>query len=79
MEAYPEVDIERVQAKNLDILSIFDEYAAWFKGPAPYLFFMFANPIHRAVSKQGYNILLSGFGGDQGVSSPIPRIFLSQN
>lgn len=74
-ETYPNVSIERIQAVDFDLLSIFDKYAAWFQGPAPYLFFMFAHPIHRAVSEQGYSILLSGFGGDQGVSSPMTHNF----
>lgn len=75
LDTYPEALIERVNPDHLDLLSIFDKYAEWFKGPAPYLFFMFAYPLHQAVSREGYPLLLSGFGGDQGVSSPMPHNF----
>lgn len=74
-ETYPDADIVRIAPEKLDLLSVFDEYAQWFQGPAPYLFFMFAYPLHQAVSRDQYKLLLSGFGGDQGVSTPLPYNF----
>lgn len=68
-------DIQRIGADDFDPIDIFDQYAAWFAGPAPYLFFMFANPIHKAVSAGKHPILLSGFGGDQCVSGQVPTNF----
>lgn len=69
---YPLIDLQRVNADAFDPIQIFKEYANWFAGPAPYAFFMFANPVHRAVAAGGHPILLSGFGGDQCVSGQIP-------
>jgi asparagine synthase (glutamine-hydrolysing) len=68
-------DIQRIGADDFDPLKVFDDYAVWFAGPAPYLFFMFAANLHRAVAAGGHPILLSGFGGDQGVSGQIPLNF----
>ncbi len=68
--------IQRIQATDFDPIRIFKEYAAWFAGPSPYIFEMFANPLHKAVALQGHTLLLSGFGGDQGVSHPIPTRFI---
>lgn len=72
---YHLTDIQRIGAKDFDPIHVFKEYASWFAGPAPYLFFMFANPLHRAVAAGKHRILLSGFGGDQGVSGQIPLNF----
>ncbi|MDF1684601.1 MAG: asparagine synthase-related protein [Legionellaceae bacterium] len=68
-------DIQRIGADDFDPIEVFEQYAAWFAGPAPYLFFMFANPIHKAVSAGKHPILLSGFGGDQCVSGQLPENF----
>lgn len=54
----------------------FKDYSEWFGGPSPYVFELFAPNIHKALSKQGHTILLSGFGGDQGVSSHSPARFI---
>tara|TARA_R110002126_G_scaffold239409_1_gene382696 strand:- start:120595 stop:122175 length:1581 start_codon:yes stop_codon:yes gene_type:complete len=69
-------DIQRIGADDFDPIEVFDQYAAWFSGPAPYLFFMFANPIHKAVAGGKHPILLSGFGGDQCVSGQLPMNFV---
>lgn len=68
-------DIQRIGADDFDPIEVFAQYAAWFAGPAPYLFFMFANPVHKAVSAGKHPILLSGFGGDQCVSGQVPVNF----
>ncbi|MDP1574985.1 MAG: hypothetical protein Q8L78_08685 [Coxiellaceae bacterium] len=68
-------NIHRIGAENFDPISVFNEYASWFAGPAPYLFTMFANPLHRAVEIGNHPILLSVFGGDQCVSGQVPLNF----
>ena len=73
---FPSARIQRILADDFDPIGIFIEYAEWFGGPSPYVFELFAHNIHKAVSKQGHEILLSGFGGDQGVSSHIPARFI---
>lgn len=75
IEHYQLIDIQRIGADNFDPIEVFNEYASWFAGPAPYLFHMFANPLHRAVAAKHHPILLSGFGGDQCISGQIPRNF----
>jgi len=53
--------------------------AIFFLNTAPYLFFMFANPLHRAVSAGKHPVLLSGFGGDQCVSCQLsPNFFMPE-
>ncbi len=76
MEQFPSATVHRLMADDFDPIRIFKEYAAWFGGPSPYIFDVFAHNIHKAVSKQGHTILLSGFGGDQGVSGHIPARFI---
>lgn len=76
MAQFPSATIHRLMADDFDPIRIFKEYAAWFGGPSPYVFDIFAHNIHKAVSKQKHTILLSGFGGDQGVSSHIPARFI---
>ena len=75
IEQYQLTGIQKIGANGFDPLAVFREHAALFAGPAPYLFFMFANRVHRAVEAGGHPILLSGFGGDQGVSGQIPLNF----
>ena len=76
MAQFPSATIHRLMADDFDPIRIFKEYAAWFGGPSPYIFDVFAHNIHKAVSKQRHTILLSGFGGDQCVSSHIPARFI---
>lgn len=75
IEQYQLHDIQRIGAENFDPIAVFKNHADWFGGPAPYLFFMFAYNLHRAVALGQHRILLSGFGGDQGVSGQIPLNF----
>ena len=72
---YQPLNLHRICAESFDAIPIFKEYANWFGGPAPYLFFMFANPLHRAVADAQHPILLSGFGGDQCTSGIVPLSF----
>ena len=76
MAQFPSATIHRLMADDFDPIGIFKAYAEWFGGPSPYVFELFAHNIHRAVSKQKHTILLSGFGGDQGVSSHISARFI---
>ncbi len=75
IEHYQLHDIQRIGEEDFDPIAVFNHYATWFAGPAPYLFFMFAHNLHRAVANGKHRILLSGFGGDQGVSGQIPLNF----
>ena len=68
-------DIQRIGSNNFNPIDIFKDYAALFAGPAPYLFHMFANPLHQAVAAGQHHILLSGFGGDQCLSGQLPLNF----
>lgn len=76
MTHYPSAVIHRVTAHDWDALRVLKQYAHWFSGAPPYLFEVFAQPLHQAVSSAGHHRLLSGFGGDQGVSSPVPARFI---
>lgn len=76
MAQFPSATVHRHMADDFDPIRIFKEYAEWFGGPPPYVFELFAHNIHKAVSKQEHTILLSGFGGDQCVSSHIPARFI---
>ena len=75
IDHYQLTDIQRIDAEDFNPIQVFKDSAAWFAGPAPYLFSMFAHNIHRAVSAENHPILLSGFGGDQCVSGQIPLNF----
>lgn len=76
MVQFPSATIHRIMADEFDSIRIFKDYAEWFGGPSPYVFELFAHNIHNSVSQQKHEILLSGFGGDQGVSSHIPARFI---
>lgn len=75
VEHYQLNDIQRIGIDGFDPIQVLSEYAVWFAGPAPYLFYMFAERVHRAVAAGNHPILLSGFGGDQGVSGQLPLNF----
>ena len=79
LEHYQINDIARIGADDFAPIQIFKNYSSWFTGPAPYLFFMFANPLHRAVAAGKHPVLLSGFGGDQCVSCQLsPNFFIPE-
>lgn len=61
-----------IGANDFNIIATLDLYKQWFAGGAPYLFFMLAANIHAAAQQKGCKILLSGFGGDECVSSHAP-------
>ncbi|MDX2346380.1 MAG: asparagine synthase-related protein [Legionella sp.] len=71
IEHFQQPRIQRIGDENFEPIQVFTQYAKWFGGSAPYMFPMFASNIHRAVAANKHPILLSGFGGDQGVSSNI--------
>lgn len=64
--------VHYVNADDFDVIAVLDQCKQWFAGGAPYLFFMFAHNVHQAVQQQGCQILLSGFGGDECISSHAP-------
>lgn len=64
--------VHYVNADDFDVIAVLDQCKQWFSGGAPYLFFMFAHNVHQAAKQQGCQILLSGFGGDECVSSHAP-------
>ncbi|MDX2345564.1 MAG: asparagine synthase-related protein [Legionella sp.] len=69
-------NIHRIDADNFDPIAVFRQYSKYFAGPAPYIFEAFAHPLHAEVSKGKHDVLLSGFGGDQGVSGHVPLRFI---
>jgi asparagine synthetase B (glutamine-hydrolysing) len=72
-------NIHYTRADNFNPLEVFRQYAQWFAGPAPHTFYMFAQNLHSAVAQGKHPILLSGFGGDQCVSSHQPhRLIIPQ-
>ena len=75
-EYFRQAKIHRLYADGFDAIQVFKDYAAWFAGPAPYIFELFTHHIHQAVSTTGHRRLLSGFGGDQGVSEHVPARFI---
>ena len=76
IQHFPAAVIHRILDEDFDAIRIFKDYSKWFGVPAPYMFELFANNIHRAVATAKHTTLLSGFGGDQGVSGHIPAWFL---
>lgn len=68
-------DLKKISSQDFDPIAVLTQYAGWFAGPAPYLFFMFAHPLHQAIVANGHRIVLSGFGGDQCVSGQLPFNF----
>lgn len=61
--------ISYVNADNFNPIEVFEELSIIFAGAPCYMFLMLANPVHQAVKNDGYKTLLSGFGGDECVSS----------
>ena len=58
-----------IDATEFDTIETLQNCAKYFAGAAPYIFFMYAGNIHQAVAKNKHTTLLSGFGGDECVSS----------
>ena len=73
---YPDAIIHRMMGNNFDPIPVFKSYSKWFAGPPAHIFEVFSHELHQAVSANGHKILLSGFGGDQGVSGHVPPRFL---
>lgn len=70
--------LHSIGAESFDPIFVFNQYKQWFAGGAPYLFYMMAANVHQAVKTQGCKILLSGFGGDECVTSLAPLRHLAQ-
>ncbi len=69
---YPLAQIDRIGAEDFNAIETLQNTARLLGDIPPHLFYIFAQNIHQAVAKQGCKILLSGFGGDQGVSGHAP-------
>lgn len=61
--------INYIDADSYDPLAALNYCSEKFAGFSPYLFFSQAHNIHQAVAQNQNKILLSGFGGDQCISS----------
>ena len=60
---------EFIDAKNFDPIENLKKAAELYPGAPPYIFFMLANNIHEAVKQKSCTKLLSGFLGDECISS----------
>lgn len=69
-------DITNVGLRGFNPLSSFRTCAHYFAGAAPHAHYSFSHPLHEAVSENGHDVLLCGFGGDQGVSGHVPSQFI---
>lgn len=76
VENFPSAHIKRILEHDFDPIEVFKTQASWFAGPSYYIFDLFAHALHQAVVNNGHTLLLSGFGGDQGVSHPVPTRFI---
>lgn len=65
-------NITYIDGKDFDLESSMRECAHYFAGASPYVGFVLTNSLHRTVANQGFNLLLSGIGGDECVSSHAP-------
>lgn len=61
--------LSRVDVSGFEPISVFEKVAQLFNGMPPYIFVTFAEPLFKQVQAQGYQVLLSGFGGDECVTS----------
>ena len=71
-------EIHEIHADDFDAYASLIEDIDRVGEPSGYLFPTFMSPLYEQVQKTGAKILLSGFGGDQGVSFPAsPRFLLA--
>lgn len=68
--------IQNVGLRGFQAIPSFQTCAQWFAGAAPHAHFSFSHPLHEAIQENGHDVLLCGFGGDQGVSSHLPSQFI---
>lgn len=61
-----------IDAENFNLQDVINNISSLFAGNPSYLFAIGANNVHSAVAKNKNKILLSGFGGDECVSSHAP-------
>lgn len=69
IKCYDQNKIHYINATNFDFIKIAKKSSQLFAGTPFYTFPIFANNIHAAVINNRNKILLSGFGGDECVSS----------
>lgn len=62
-------DVHYVDAKNIDLNTLFQTLAQTYAGIPPYIFPIMSNNIYQRIKNHGCNRILSGFGGDQCVST----------
>jgi len=63
-----------IDAQDFDVLRVVDQCSRLFAGTPSYLFPIGANNVHQAISKAGYRLVLSGFGGDECASMHAPMM-----
>lgn len=79
IDRFAVTEFYRINAEKFDVIQSLQHYAKQFAGACPYIFPILANNIHQAVKERGYRVLLSGFGGDQGVSGhAFNRVYLPE-
>lgn len=61
-----------IDATEFDLIEGMNEYAHYFAGAAPYNGFVLNHALHCAIAKQKHEVVLSGIGGDECVSSHAP-------
>lgn len=72
-------DVHYIDASNFDPRIELPKLAEIFAGVPPYLFSIMANNVYQAMSDHGIKRVLSGFGGDQCVSSHAsPKLFYAE-
>lgn len=69
LNACPTGRLGKIDLSQFDPIAAFDHVSKCFNGAPPYIFVNFAEPLFKAVQKSGHKILLSGFGGDECVTS----------
>lgn len=62
----------RVDAEFFDPMTAFQQFSHILSGPPPNLNCVLSNNIHQAIVQRGHRFVLSGYGGDDGVSLIFP-------
>lgn len=62
-------NVHYVDAKNIELNTLFQTLAQLYAGVPPYIYPIMSNNVYQSIKNQGCDRVLSGFGGDQCVSS----------
>ena len=63
----------RVNAESFDPISVFQRFAQVLSGPPPNLNCILSNNLHQSMIQRGHCYVMSGYGGDDGVSLIFPH------